>query len=229
MRVFLLYSECVEDDVLYTDENNFTGDRSKLDMFIVSESLAGNVSGYFAIHCDNLSDHSPIVMNIKLNVQYSLSEERVFTKKVSWKQFDEIDILVYKHVLYKLLNKLHIPFNAVHCKHMFCKEHASDIGDYYSAIIASYIKAVSRCIPTTSKPKIAGWNDHVRHFKDQSIIWHRIWLDNGCPHHGLISDIKRKIHAKYKHAVKLIKRNQSDMRAAKMATVLQSQDKQNFW
>ena len=55
-------------------------------MFIVSESLAGNVSGYFAIHeDDNLSDHSPIVMNIKLNVQYSLSEERVFTKKVSWK------------------------------------------------------------------------------------------------------------------------------------------------
>jgi len=111
---------------------------------------------------------------------------------------------------------------------MFCKEHADDIDHYYSAIIASYIKAASRCIPTTNKPKIAGWNDHVRHFKDQSIVWHWIWLDNGCPHHGLISDIKRKIHAKYKQAVKLVKRNQSDMRAAKLATALQSQDKCNF-
>ena len=39
-------------------------------MFIVSASLHGNVSGYFAIReGDNLSDHSPIVMNIKLNAQ----------------------------------------------------------------------------------------------------------------------------------------------------------------
>jgi len=98
-----------------------------------------------------------------------------------------------------------------------------DRGLYYSAIIASFIKAASRCIPATSKPKIAGWNDHVRHF------WHRIWLDNGCPHHGLISYIKRRARAKYKQAVKLVKRNQSDMRSAKMAIALQSQDKRNFW
>ena len=32
----LLCSQCVEDNVLYTYENSFTGGRSKLDMFIVS-------------------------------------------------------------------------------------------------------------------------------------------------------------------------------------------------
>ena len=57
---------------------------------------------------------------------------------------------------------------------------------------------------------------------------YRICLDIGCPHHGIISDIKRKAHAKYKQAVKLVKRNQSDMRATKMATALQRQDKYNF-
>jgi len=225
-----LCCQCTEDKVMYTYENSFTGGRSKLDMFIVSESLAGNVSGYFAIHeGDNLSDHSPIVMNINLNVQYSLSEERAFNKKVSWKKAKETDILSYKQVLYKLLNKIDVPLNAVHCNNMLCKEHVKDIDIYYSAIIASCIEAASRCIPTTSKPKIAGWNDHVKQFKYQSILWHRIWLENGCPHQGLISDIKRKTHAKYKQAVKLVKRNQSDMRAAKMATALQSQDKRNFW
>ena len=59
----LLCSQFAVDNVLYTHENSFTGGRSKLDTFIVSESLAGNVSGHFAIH-DNLSDYSPIVMNI---------------------------------------------------------------------------------------------------------------------------------------------------------------------
>ena len=197
-------------------------------MFIVSESLTGNVRGYFAIHEDgNLSDHNPIVMNIILNMQYSLSEERLFTKKMSWKKADDFDILAYKHV-FKLLNKINIPLCAVHCKNMFCKEQVDDIDHYYSAIIASCIKATSRCIPTTSKPKIAGWHDHVRYFKDQSFFWHRIWLHIRCPHHGLISDTKRKSHAKYKQALKLVKRNQSDLRAAKMTTNLQRQDKNNF-
>ena len=76
-----LCAQCVEDNVLYTYENSFTGGRSKLDVFIVSESPTGNVSGYFAIHeGDNLSHLSPIVMNIKLNVQY-LTVNRLFRSK----------------------------------------------------------------------------------------------------------------------------------------------------
>jgi len=68
---------------------------------------------------------------------------------------------------------------------MFCKEHVDDIYQYYSDVIALCIKAACRCIPTTSKPKIAGWDDHVRHFKDKSIcFWHRIAIDNVCQYHG---------------------------------------------
>jgi len=146
MRFFLLCYLCVEDNVLYTYENSFTSGRSNLYMSIVSR----NVSGYFAVHKgDTLSDHSPIVMNITLNVQYSLSEERVFNKKVSWKKPDEIDILAYKRVLWKLLNKIDIPLCAVHCNNMFYKERADDIEHYYGAIIASCINAASRCITTT--------------------------------------------------------------------------------
>ena len=105
----------------------------------MSESLAGHVSDYFAIdEGDNLSDHNPIVMNIKLNVQYSLSEERLFTKEMTWKKADEIDILAYKNVFCKLLNKIGILSCVVHCKHMFCREHMNDIYHYSSAIAASY-------------------------------------------------------------------------------------------
>jgi hypothetical protein len=132
----LLCSQCIEDNVLYTYENSFTGGRSKLDMFIVSEKV---------IICRT------IVMNIKLNVPYSQFEEMVFTKKVSWKKADEINILAYKHILWKVLNKIRIRLNAVHCKNMFCKKHLDDIDRYYSAIIASCKKAASRWIPTTTR------------------------------------------------------------------------------
>ena len=103
------------------------------------------------------------------------------------------------------------------------------IDHYYSIMVASWLKAASRCILTISKPKIAGWKWSCKAFQGSIAFWHRIWLDNGCSHHGLISDIKHKHHAKYKQAVKFVKRDQSDMRAASMATALQSQDKRNFW
>jgi len=46
-------------------------------MFIVSESLAGNISGYEG---DNLSDNSPIVSNINLNIPYCLKKGYLLTK-----------------------------------------------------------------------------------------------------------------------------------------------------
>ena len=39
-------------------------------------------------------------------------------------------------------------------------------------------------------------------FQGSVDFWHRSWLDNGCPHHDLMADIKRKTHAKYNHTVK---------------------------
>jgi len=95
-----------------------------------------------------------------------MHKERVFTKKLAW---HEIVNVAYKHVLCKLLNKIEIRLYELHCTNMLCKEQVDDINDYHSVIKASCMKAASRCISTTSKPIIAGWNDLVRHFKDQSI------------------------------------------------------------
>jgi len=185
-------------------------------MFIISESLAGNVCRYFAINeGDNLSDHIPVVVHIDVNICSSHVEERVFSKKISWKKAKYTDILSYKCLLSDLLNNIYVPVNAMNCTNMFCKDHQCDIDRYYSAIISSCIDSASRCIPTTSKPKLAGWNDHVKPFKDQSIFWHRLWIDNGKPRSGIIADIRRRTRSKYKQAVKLVKRNQSNFRAEK--------------
>ncbi len=61
------------------------------------------------------------------------------------------------------------------------------------------------------------------------MFWHHLWIDNGRPRHGLIADIRRRTRAGYKRAVKLVKRNQSDIKIDKMAQSLQSDDKRDFW
>jgi len=117
----------------------------------------------------------------------------------------------------------------MYCKHLFFIDHNSDIDTYYSSIIASCIKGTSRYIPRISKPKIAGWNDNGKPYKEQSIFWHIIWQDNGCPRHGIIYDIKRRTQDKYKRVIKTTKRDQDILRSDKMAYALQCWDKRDFW
>ena len=68
-----------------------------------------------------------------------------------------------------------MPIQVMYCKNMFCQNHNSDIDTYYSSIMASCIKATSQYILRTSMPMIAGWNDHVKPYKEQSVFSHIIW------------------------------------------------------
>ena len=73
------------------------------------------------------------------------------------------------------------PTNILHSNDLLCKFHLEDIDRYYNSIISACITVASSCIPKTSKPRLAGWNDHVKMYKEQSVFWHRIWIDNCYP------------------------------------------------
>ena len=110
---------------------------------------------------------------------------------------------------------------------MFDKDYSSDSDTYYNSIITSCIKATSQYILRTSMPMIAGWNDHVKPYKEQSVFWHIIWQDNGCPRHGIIYDIKRRTQAKYSRVIKTTTRDQVILKSDKMAYALQCRDKRD--
>jgi hypothetical protein len=98
----------------------------------------------------------------------------------------------------------------------------------HGSIIPSCIKATSQYILRTSMPMIAGWNDHVKPYKEQSVFWHIIWQDNGCPRHGIIYDIKCKTQTKYKQVIKTTKRDQAILRYDKMACAVKCRDKSDL-
>jgi len=58
------------------------------------------------------------------------------------------------------------------------------------------------------KKALAGWNEEVEPVRNEAMFWHGIWLDKGKPHQGIIADIRRRTRAKYKHAVRALKRQQ---------------------
>jgi len=173
--------------------------------------------------------HCPIVMHIALNVQHDQSQSRKFTRKVTWKKANADHVLSYKYALSTLLKDIELPYQAINCIDLQCKLHLGEIDRYYNSIISKCIIAANRCIPKSGKPRLAGWNEHVKSYKEQSIMWHRIWVDNGCPRHGVIYDIKRRTQANHKRAVRYVNKNQSNLKAEKLATALKCQNKRNFW
>jgi len=165
---------CTDDEALFTYINEFTGSRSKLDNFIISENLSSHVCRYYSINKgDNLSYHIPIVVDITLSIEYLNDIQKImFLRKASRGKATPGQIVSSRDLLSNLLDGIEIPIQAMYCKNMFCKYHNSDIDTYYSFIITSCIKAISQCIPRTSKPKIEGWNDNVKPYKEQSVFWH---------------------------------------------------------
>jgi hypothetical protein len=76
---------------------------------------------------------------------------------------------------------------------------------------------------------VAGWTEYVSHFKEKSILWHRIWHDNGRPANGILYDLMKRSKHDYNTAVKHVMRNQESMRNARMAEALSRNKSRDFW
>ena len=55
------------------------------------------------------------------------------------------------------------------------------------------------------------------------------WVDSGRPRHGPIFEEKKLSNAKFKYAVRSVKRQENTMRADSLASKLQSKDLNDFW
>ena len=53
---------------------------------------------------------------------------------------------------------------------------------------------------------IAGWNEHIKEFADESIFWHSIWKSYNKPLEGYIYDMMKSSKYTYKQAVRRLKR-----------------------
>lgn len=214
----------------YTYENSL-GNKSFLDHFLIAENMINSVLNVRVLHDgDNLSDHCPVVLSFDVNVTVqSVKANPIIRKpKPSWRLANQGHIDQYKLCLDNALSKLIIP-NAVHCHNSTCNMHGCDIVKYHDDIVKCCIFAMNKCIPYSRPKRLAGWSDHVKPFKERSIFWHDIWIDNGKPREGIVANLMRKARADYRKAVKYIKRNQDILSADRMANALIQNNNRPFW
>ena len=80
--------------------------------------------------------------------------------------------------------------------------------------------AAERTIPCSKPNKgthkiIPGWDDHVEPYRKTSMFWHRLWLDNDRPSHGIVADIMRRTRCEYHTQVRWAKQNARFIRSQK--------------
>ena len=112
-----------------------------------------------------------------------------------------------------------------------CEAHRLGIEVFCNTIIDACLEAGRTCIPECkpaghSKP---GWNAEVKELREDSLFWHRLWVDIGRPQTGVVTTVMRNTRYKYHKAVKDIKKNDLNVRKAKLAEKANESDGRSLW
>ena len=163
---------------------NFNNERfSIIDHFIVSESLLKlSIDSVCAIHeVDNLSDHEPLLGMFKFsNELVSLSAARNYSKRFSWYKATKQNICDFQICVSMELSSIDLPIEALTCSNINCNNvnHINALSKYCKDIYKCCINAGCATIPISGQSAshngeaIAGWNEHIRPYREKSLFWH---------------------------------------------------------
>jgi hypothetical protein len=230
----LRHAKCSIDFTYNFDNNRY----SILDHFLLSGILYDNaLEDCFVDHTgDNLSDHEPIFLELRLELCFLQTVERVCTPQLSWLKASSTDIQNYTASVDTLLQQIEIPVEAISCQNKMCCDdlHVSALNSFTDDIKNALLTAATSTIPSTADRQFAnhrmpGWNEHVEPVRKKSILWHNIWAQSGRPRSGCIADIMRRTRAAYHYAVRRVKRNEKDIVRQRFAEAVLTDNTRNFW
>ena len=87
------------------------------------------------------------------------------------------------------------------------------IEDYTLSVLVAIEESAKETLPSIGggggnrKYKtVAGWNEHVKPFYQESKFWHSVWASAGKPFAGGLYDIMRHTKAQYRYAFRRVSR-----------------------
>ena len=76
---------------------------------------------------------------------------------------------------------------------------------------------------------MAGWSQFVKSELEASRWWYKLWIDAGSPSAGVLFQLKKRAHRRYKYAVHRVRRRQEHIKQMKLAEALLKDPTHNFW
>ena len=109
--------------------------------------------------------------------------------------------------------------------------HRSDITRYYNEFSTSHLSAGRTVFPMCypRKPSKPYFNNIIAPHKEQSLLWHAIWVNAGCSWEGSLAQLMRQTRAKYHYFIRWAHNNQPRLKRDRMAEAIANNDSRNFW
>ena len=199
---FIVEHDFVVCDLSYCKSVKFTYERddclvnSWIDHVVCSQSLS-------------LSDHLPLCFNFYISCTLiSVPSSSVNSRTEShiiWSKATTSSIMSYQDKVFKEL--LDPPLEFLECTKPACTIHTGLLNDYANHIVSTLLDSACCCFPSSvsSLRKLAGWNDSAAKLKKQSVFWHNVWTEAGCPSAGVLSSIKKQAKKRFKYEVRHLK------------------------
>ena len=207
----------------FTYQHNNLISFSTIDHFFVTERFLDNCVDASPIHLgDNRSNHSPIMLKVKLpDATIPQKPEKVIKRKPDWNNASDDDKDEYHDVLHEKLLDLPVP-ESLSCSNCLCKdpEHSKERDNFIIDNLNMVIESTFECLPVKTivtngnkkKPTtLPGWNEHVKPYKDDSLFWHSVWLSAGRPTSGGLFTVMKWTRNKYHLAVRRHKRESNQI------------------
>ena len=158
---------------------------SVLDHFIVPVHVFDScIQSVESVHeVDNLSDHSPLQMQLNVAVTcFASTSQKPTVKKPAWQKANDKHLAHYKSVLMDHLSRISVPSSTVICRNVRCTDqtHCTLLEQYANNIVQACLTAAASSIPVQgikthkTKPCTSGWTEYVEPVRNESIFWHSL-------------------------------------------------------
>ena len=186
----------------------------------MKNSLLADVSHAQVIHLgDNLSNHDPIYLSVKINsTSNDLFEpppeyDNNINKPV-WSKASSENISNYRHELNSNLDKF-VLTNGVICNDVTCTDpnHLADLDNFYAFLTDAVDSSVKNNIPMSNhanKPRrgsvVPGWSEYVKPYREKAQFWHSIWVSLRRPRVGEVYNVMKHTRNLFHYAVRKVKK-----------------------
>ena len=228
-------------DLDYRDDVSFTyighdGNKSWLDHVAVTNHFRFSISSVHTIKDGrNLSDHNPLAFFIDLSsVSVTSPPSGNNGPLINWRLATPESICDYQGTVQQLLERLSINLTdeVVLCCNPTCSVHQNQLEDVCANLVSGLRDAARTTIPSSRsgrRRRIAGWSQLVKPELDSCRWWYNLWLDAGSPSAGVLFQLKKRAHRRYKYAVRRARRREEHTKQTKLAEALLNDPTCKFW
>ena len=177
--------------------------------------------------CDeplNPSYHSPILMSVDCSQSYVVLDENDNNNNsvpIAWQKVNDHNVCCYQQEQQRYLNGLSFP-PVLNYVNPACEDISPNAQiDLLCEDLINCCIVSDRVFPRVSKKNVRPkWSADVKPYKDDCVLWHKLWIDAGSPNSGVIYDVKKHTKRQYMYAIRRNKRRIDVNRKERMAIAI---------